>query len=150
MLRHSHMIVKARDSAVDASESSPCTTERSTVSAFRLFLCAPLAAPTPTLAMDRTDSSAMTTDTPISFDELFAIVSAAASQNPNVMLAAGTRLKECLKLSGTLNGLHQIASQKTIPLQIRQLSIIQCKNEIPTQWRQRKCVYSAFVVCERA
>jgi len=71
-------------------------------------------------------------------EELFAIVSAAASQDPNVMLAAGARLKECVKLPGTFNGLHQIASQRSVPLPVRQLAIIQCKNDISTQWRNRK------------
>ncbi|KAI0030712.1 ARM repeat-containing protein [Vararia minispora EC-137] len=82
----------------------------------------------------------VTSDVPIPIEDLFSIVCAAASQDPNVMLTAATRLRDCLKLPGTVNSLHHIASQKSAPLSVRQLAIIQCKNEIPTQWRQRKTI----------
>lgn len=70
--------------------------------------------------------------------ELHQIVAASASQDPSVMMAASTRLKDALKIPGTLNELHTIAANRDIPLPIRQLCMLQCKNEMPTQWRQRK------------
>ncbi|KAI0320679.1 ARM repeat-containing protein [Amylostereum chailletii] len=72
--------------------------------------------------------------------DLYNIVAGAASQDPVVMQAASTRLKEVLKLSGVLSGLQQITTQTSVPLHIRQLAIIQCKNEIPNQWRHRKLI----------
>ena len=75
---------------------------------------------------------------PMDISELHQIVAASASQDPSVMLAASTRLKDALKIPGTLNELHNIASNRDLPLPIRQLCMLQCKNEMPTQWRQRK------------
>lgn len=76
----------------------------------------------------------------VSFQELYNVVCGAASQNPAEMRAASERLKELLEVSGTCNALQEIALQKTAPLQVRQLSLIQFKNLITNRWRSRKYV----------
>ncbi|KAI0068814.1 ARM repeat-containing protein [Artomyces pyxidatus] len=76
----------------------------------------------------------------ISQQQLYIVVSAAASQNPSEMLAASTRLKELLEQPGTLNVLHEISAQKSIPLPIRQLCIIQIKNVVMNHWRSRRLI----------
>ncbi|ETW83875.1 hypothetical protein HETIRDRAFT_443980 [Heterobasidion irregulare TC 32-1] len=76
----------------------------------------------------------------VSFQELYNVVCGAASQNPAEMRAASERLKELLEVSGTCNALQEIALQKTAPLQVRQLSLIQFKNLITNRWRSRKII----------
>ncbi|KAF8272542.1 ARM repeat-containing protein [Lactarius quietus] len=75
-----------------------------------------------------------------SIQELYAVVSGAASQNPKEMSASAERLKELIAQPGTLVLLQQIAAQRTAPLHIRQLSIIQVKNVVSTHWRSRRLV----------
>jgi hypothetical protein len=75
-----------------------------------------------------------------SIHELYAVVAGAASQNPKEMSASAARLKDLIDQPGTLDLLQQIAAQKTAPLHIRQLSIIQVKNVVSTLWRSRRSV----------
>ena len=75
-----------------------------------------------------------------SIQEVYAAVAGAASQNPKEMSASAARLKNLIDLPGTLDLLQQIAAQKTAPLHIRQLSIIQVKNVVSTLWRSRRSV----------
>jgi hypothetical protein len=70
--------------------------------------------------------------------ELFSVISAAASQDPAQVRASGERLKEMFELFGTFDGLSDIASQKAVPLAVRQQSIIQFKNAALGHWRSRK------------
>jgi len=75
-----------------------------------------------------------------SIQEVYAAVAGAASQNPKEMSASAARLKDLMDKPGTLDLLQQIAAQKTAPLQIRQLSIIQVKNVVSSLWRSRRSV----------
>ncbi|KAH9062811.1 ARM repeat-containing protein [Lactarius vividus] len=75
-----------------------------------------------------------------SIQQVYAVVSGAASQNPKEMSASAARLKELVAQPGTLDLLQQIAAQETAPLHIRQLSIIQVKNVVSTHWRSRRLV----------
>ncbi|KAI0307271.1 ARM repeat-containing protein [Multifurca ochricompacta] len=75
-----------------------------------------------------------------SLQEVYAAVVGAVSQNPKEMSASAARLKDLIDQPGTLALLQQIAAQKTAPLHIRQLSIIQVKNVVSTHWRSRRLV----------
>jgi len=72
--------------------------------------------------------------------DVYAAVAGAASQNPKEMSMSAARLKDLMDQPGTLDLLQQIAAQRTAPLQIRQLSIIQAKNVVSTLWRSRRSV----------
>ena len=78
-----------------------------------------------------------------SIQEVYAAVAGATSQNPKEMSASAARLKDLMDQPGTLDLLQQIAAQKTAPLHIRQLSIIQVKNVVSTLWRSRRSVVPA-------
>lgn len=78
--------------------------------------------------------------TPVDPNELFNVICGAASQDPALMKASSTRLKDMLEMFGTYDALHQIASQTTVPLPVRQQSIIQVKNNALSHWRSRKYV----------
>lgn len=73
-----------------------------------------------------------------SADEVYQVMTGAASQDPAVFQASSTRLKEMLDMFGTYDALHEIAAQRAVPLQIRQQSIIQFKNAALSHWRSRK------------
>lgn len=75
-----------------------------------------------------------------SIQEVYAAVAGAASQDPKEMSASAARLKNLIDQPGTLDLLQQIAAQRTAPLHIRQLSIIQVKNVVSTLWRSRRSV----------
>ncbi|KAI9512244.1 ARM repeat-containing protein [Russula earlei] len=75
-----------------------------------------------------------------SIQEVYAAVVGAVSQDPKEMNSSAARLKELMEQPGTLDMLQQIAAQKTAPLHIRQLSIIQVKNVVSTLWRSRRLV----------
>lgn len=70
--------------------------------------------------------------------ELFEVISGCAAQDPARIQASSTRLKSMLEMSGTYDGLHEIAAQKTLPLAIRQQSLIQFKNAALNHWKSRK------------
>jgi Importin-beta N-terminal domain len=74
---------------------------------------------------------------PVSLEEVYVVVTAAVSQDPGEIREATDRLKEVLERPGSLDCLHEIAAQKTLPLLVRQQSIIQFKNNI-THWRSRR------------
>jgi len=71
-------------------------------------------------------------------EELFNVISAAASQNPAQVQASAGRLKEMFEMFGTFDGLSDIASQKSLPIAVRKQSIIQFKNAALGHWRSRK------------
>ena len=75
---------------------------------------------------------------PVSPDELYNVVCAAASQNPTEVQASTARLKDLLEQPGTYDVLHEIAAQKSPPLQVRQQAMIQFKNAAANHWRSRK------------
>ena len=71
-------------------------------------------------------------------EELYNAVCGAASQNPAQVQASTTRLKELLEIPGAYDYLHEIATQRTLPVQVRQQAIIQFKNAATGHWRSRK------------
>lgn len=71
-------------------------------------------------------------------EELYDVVCGAASQDPRQVQASAARLKELLELPGAYDTLHEIAAQKTVPLAVRQQSIIQFKNAALSHWKSRK------------
>ena len=76
----------------------------------------------------------------VSPQELYNVVSGAASQDPRLISASASRLKEMLNMPGTLDGLSEITGQRNIPLSIRQQSIIQLKNSAFTHWKSKRYV----------
>lgn len=76
----------------------------------------------------------------VSPDELYDAIYGAASQDPSKVKASSERLKDMFDMTGTSDVLSQIAAQKTVPLQIRQQSIIQFKNTALNHWRSRRLV----------
>jgi Importin-beta N-terminal domain len=82
------------------------------------------------------DSTQVTKRVPI--EEVYAAVTGAASQDPKELSVSAARLRDLIDQPGTLDLLQQIAAQRTAPLHIRQLSIIQVKNVVSTHWRSRR------------
>ena len=76
----------------------------------------------------------------VSTAELYNVLTAASSQDLSRVQAATTRLKEMLLLGGTYDALQEIAAQKSLPLPIRQQSMIQFKNVVTIHWKSRKSV----------
>ncbi|KAJ7368449.1 armadillo-type protein [Mycena albidolilacea] len=85
-----------------------------------------------------------------SAEEVYQVITGAASQDPTLFQASSKRLKEMLDMFGVYDALHEIAAQKTVPLQIRQQSIIQFKNVALTHWRSRKVLSDEHRVRIRA
>ncbi|KAJ7781094.1 armadillo-type protein [Mycena metata] len=73
-----------------------------------------------------------------SAEEVYQVMTGAASQDPAVVQASSSRLKEMLEMFGVYDSVHEIAAQKAVPLVIRQQSIIQFKNAALPHWRSRK------------
>ncbi|KAI6047441.1 ARM repeat-containing protein [Pisolithus marmoratus] len=84
------------------------------------------------------DSSTNIQDNVVNRQELLEIVYAASSQIPAQVQASTERLKTLLDNVGTYDALHEIAAEKSLPLQVRQQSIIQFKNSALSHWRSRK------------
>ncbi|KAL0949404.1 hypothetical protein HGRIS_009466 [Hohenbuehelia grisea] len=74
----------------------------------------------------------------VSTNDVYNVISGAASQDPEQVKASTKRLKEMLDMLGIFDSLHEIAAEKTLPLQIRQQSIIQFKNSALSHWKSRK------------
>lgn len=74
---------------------------------------------------------------PATLEEVFAIVTGATSQDPVALKASEGQLKQILERPGTLDFLHEIAAQKTVPLAVRQQSIIQVKNNMG-RWKMKR------------
>lgn len=74
----------------------------------------------------------------VSPQELYDVMTAASSQDPAQIQESSKRLKQMLDMFGTFHALHEIAATKTVPLIIRQQSIIQFKNAALGHWRSRK------------
>ncbi|KAI9000953.1 ARM repeat-containing protein [Trametes punicea] len=81
---------------------------------------------------------AQTAPATISPEELYNVVSGAASQNPAQVQASTARLKELLEIPGAYDLLQEVAATKSVPLQVRQQAIIQFKNAATGHWRSRK------------
>lgn len=81
----------------------------------------------------------------VSPEELYNVLCESASQDPVKMRIASTRLKDMLDQPGSWNLLQEIASQKSVPLPVRQLSALQFKNRALDHWRSRRyATYTLF------
>lgn len=76
---------------------------------------------------------------PVNPEELYNVICAAVSQDPAQIKASADRLKQLLEMVGTFDTLSEIAATRTLPLQVRQQSIIQLKNSSHGHWRSRRC-----------
>jgi hypothetical protein len=75
----------------------------------------------------------------VSPEELYEVMVAASSQDPAQLQASSKRLKQMLDMFGTFDALHEIAAQRTtVPVAVRQQSIIQFKNAALHHWKSRK------------
>lgn len=74
---------------------------------------------------------------PATLEEVFAIVTGATSQDPAVLKVSTDQLKHILERPGTLDFLQEIAAQKTVPVIVRQQSIIQVKNNMK-YWKAKR------------
>ncbi|KAJ7178998.1 armadillo-type protein [Mycena filopes] len=85
-----------------------------------------------------------------SAEEVYQVMTGAASQDPTLVQASSHRLKAMLEMFGVYDSLHEIAAQKAVPLFIRQQSIIQFKNAALSHWRSRKVLSDEHRVRIRA
>ncbi|EMD40680.1 hypothetical protein CERSUDRAFT_111258 [Gelatoporia subvermispora B] len=85
--------------------------------------------------MSHTASAQLETVSP---EDLYNVVSGAASQDPALVQRSAAQLKDMLEKRGAFDTLHEIAATRTVPLQVRQQSIIQFKNAALGHWRSRK------------
>lgn len=74
---------------------------------------------------------------PATLEEVFAIVTGATSQDPAVLKPSTDQLKLILERPGTLDFLQEIAAQKSVPVAVRQQSIIQVKNNMK-HWKAKR------------
>ena len=74
---------------------------------------------------------------PATLEEVFAIVTGATSQDPVVLKASTDQLKQILERPGTLDFMQGIAAQRTVPVAVRQQSIIQVKNHMK-HWKAKR------------
>ncbi|KAH7931251.1 ARM repeat-containing protein [Leucogyrophana mollusca] len=88
--------------------------------------------------MDRTSQRKSGTVETASPEEVFSVITGASSQDPAQVTVSSERLKVLLGYFGTYDALHEIAAQKSVPLPVRQQSIIQFKNAALSHWRSRK------------
>ncbi|EIN10324.1 ARM repeat-containing protein [Punctularia strigosozonata HHB-11173 SS5] len=70
--------------------------------------------------------------------DVYTVMCAAASQDPIEMQRASTSLILLLEKFGTYDALQEIAATKSVPLPVRQQSMIQFKNAVNNHWRSRK------------
>jgi len=70
--------------------------------------------------------------------ELYQVIVAASSQDISQVQASSQRLKQMLDMFGAYDALQEISARKELPLNIRQLAIIQFKNVVVHHWRSRK------------
>ena len=83
----------------------------------------------------------------VSPQELYDVMTAASSQDPAQIQESSKRLKQMLDMFGTFDALHEIAAQRTVPLIIRQQSIIQFKNAALAHWKSRKSALDDAPFC---
>ncbi|KDQ20506.1 hypothetical protein BOTBODRAFT_309717 [Botryobasidium botryosum FD-172 SS1] len=72
-----------------------------------------------------------------SAEEVYQALADAASQEPARVRAAHTRLQELQRQPGTYAEMQNIAATRSVPLNIRQMGIIQFKNNGTIHWRSR-------------
>lgn len=76
---------------------------------------------------------------PINFQTLYQTVCNAASQDPALVQVSAKRLQEYLDHPGVPEQLQAIAVEKDkVPLEVRQLAMIQFKNTVSTAWKNKR------------
>lgn len=73
----------------------------------------------------------------VSREELFKVVTGAASLDPAHMQASSKRLKELMEMQGTAEALFECAADRNLPLNVRQMAILQFKINAIGIWRSR-------------
>lgn len=76
-------------------------------------------------------------------EELYDVIVGAASQDPRLVVSSTDRLKKMLDMHGTFDCLSTIACQRSLPLNVRQQSIIQFKNVALNHWKARRYGHSS-------
>lgn len=78
----------------------------------------------------------------VSKDELFQVLCNSIAQDPRLIKDAADRLAKMVKMAGTFDGLSLIASERSVPILVRQQAILQFKNQALPNWRNRMQVLS--------
>ena len=73
--------------------------------------------------------------------ELYDVLVGASSQDPQILHQSDKRLKIMLEHFGAFDALQTIAAERSVPLPVRKLAIIQFKNEALKSWKSRKYVF---------
>ncbi|CAL1700530.1 unnamed protein product [Somion occarium] len=74
----------------------------------------------------------------VSPEEVYQVITNAASQDPAKVKTSSERLKQLLDMTGAFDALSEISVQQAVPLPVRQQAIIQLKNNLTNHWRSRK------------
>ena len=69
--------------------------------------------------------------------EIYLVLCDAVSQDPSKVKSAGDRLAQIQKEQGAYDSMHAIAAERSLPLDVRRMAIIQVKNAIAQNWRTR-------------
>ena len=88
-------------------------------------------------------------------EELYDVIVGAASQDPRLVVSSTDRLKKMVDMHGTFDCLSTIACQRSLPLSVRQQSIIQFKNVALNHWKARRYDHSSnsslkLILCYQA
>ena len=79
---------------------------------------------------------------PPSIQQVFQVISDAASQNYVVAQAASQQIDSFKTISGFYGSVQEIAMERNLPLDIRKMAIFQFKNGVATLWRRTQYVIS--------
>lgn len=74
----------------------------------------------------------------VSPTELLQVLNGACSPDQAQIMASGDRLKQMLDMFGIFDSLQDVATQRELPLPIRQQAIIQFTRAAPNHWKSRK------------
>jgi hypothetical protein len=81
---------------------------------------------------------------PPSLQQVFQVISDAASQNYVVAQAASQQIDSYKTISGFYASVQEIAMERNLPLDVRKMAIFQFKNGAPMQWRRAQYVCHKF------
>jgi hypothetical protein len=71
-------------------------------------------------------------------NEIFQALQDATSQDPARLQQSAQKLKDLEERLGTWDVIHQVASQTDLPLNLRQMAMLQFKNGAVTRWKSRR------------
>jgi hypothetical protein len=77
---------------------------------------------------------------PPSLQQVFQVISDAASQNYVIAQAASQQIDSYKTIGGFYASVQEIAMERNLPLDIRKMAIFQFKNGAPMQWRRTQYV----------